>query len=402
MAKKKDIAEQPALVLKPAAPEPARVETSWEYSVAGDPWRAWKAAELTAEFGVTEAEMAEFQTVVSGLSRQWLMVRRLYGLVPVLPLPGTPPEDLKPWGAAELAESLSITRAQLQQELDVVRGHWEGRRKTNPPGKKGGTGVEPVPTGDGRRMGTGAEPAPTAPGELALTTPEEVLAACGFSRIKFVDAAEWERFRKRLEELGPLLREAASAGLARDLLMTELRIGRIDADLNDPSRTAMGAEWRAMLKTRTELADSYESRSKLVLEQFPWAQQVAGKLALKGTVTEIVAAIQAYQARGDTALVDGIHTLAEVEVLCRMSVQAPLPKYRAGKVVYLNEARAGLWDPKWQSGLTHGLVKRLDKVWAEAYAAASREAGDPLVDLEKDGKEGEYPGLQAGGKGGVE
>ena len=29
-------------------------------------------------------------------------------------------------------------------------------------------------------------------------------------------------------------------------------------------------------------------------------------------------------------------------------------------------------------------------------------AGDPLVDLEKDGKEGEYPGLQAGGKGGVE
>ena len=89
-----------------------------------------------------------------------------------------------------------------------------------------------------------------------------------------------------------------------------------------------------------------------------------------------------------------------------MSVQLPLPKYRAGKVVYLNEARAGLWDPKWQSGLTHGLVKRLDKTWAEAYAAAAREAGDPLPDLEKEGAEGEYPELQAelqaGGKGVVE
>ena len=391
MARRKTTGEaQPALVLKPAAPEPARVG-SWEYSVGGEPWRAWKPAELAAEFGVAEPEMAEFQGVVSVLPRSWLLVRRLYGLVPVLPLPGTSEDDLKAWGAEELAASLGITRKQLQQELDVVRGHWEGRRKNNQPEKKIGTGVEPVPT---------------APGELALTTPEEVLSACGFSRIKFVDAAEWERFRQRLEDFGPLLREAASAGLARDLLMTELRIGRLDAELNDPTRTAMGAEWRAMLKTRTELADSYESRSKLVLEQFPWAQQVAGKLALKGTVTEIVAAIQAYQARGDTALVDGIHTLAEVEVLCRMSVQLPLPKYRAGKVVYLNEARAGLWDPKWQSGLTHGLVKRLDKTWAEAYAAAAREAGDPLPDLEKEGAEGEYPELQAelqaGGKGVVE
>ena len=372
MAKRKIDDPQPVLVLKPAAPEPARVG-SWEYSVGGEPWRAWKPAELAAEFGVAEPEVAEFQAVVSVLPRPWLLVRRLYGLVPVLPLPGTSEDDLKAWGAEELAASLGITRKQLQQELDVVRGYWQGRRQ----------GAAPAPA-----------PVASAPaGELPLSTPDEVLAMCGFPSIKFQNAAEWERFRKRLEDFGPLLREAASAGLARDLLMTELRIARLDGDLDDPN-TKRTADWRALLKTRTELADSYESRSKLVLEEFPWAQQVAGKLALKGTVTELVAAVMAYRSRGDTRLVDGIHTLAEVEVLCRMSVQGPLPKYRAGKVVYLNEARAGLMDPKWQSQLTHGFVKRLDKTWAEAYAAAAREAGDPLPDLEKDGPEGEYPELK--------
>lgn len=381
--KSKPVEAQPGLVLAPAAAVvPAAASAPWEYSISGEPWRCWKSAELAAEFGLTAGEVAEFHAVAQAMPRSWLIVRRLYGLVPVVPAPGTEPEDLRPWGAPELAASLGLTRPQMQSELHALRGHWDGRK----------TPVLAAPAAE----------APAAPREeLALETPEQVLARQGFPDIQFRTQAEGERFLKRVEDFAPLLREAAASGMARELLIHELRIARLDAQLDAPNAMREnGAEWRLLLKTRTELSERYEGLMKLILDKFPWAQQVAGKVTLKGVMSEITAGILAYKARGDTQLLDGVHTALEIQVLCRMSAQAPQPRYRAGKVVYLNEARAGLHDPSWQSQLTKGFVKRADACWAETYAQLAREAGDPLPDLEKEGPEGEYPKLVEPGKPG--
>ena len=64
----------------------------------------------------------------------------------------------------------------------------------------------------------------------------------------------------------------------------------------------------------------------------------------------------------------------------------------------LIKALSGFEKPDWA-------VKVIITVENEGFGELERDSGFARAgwtDLEKDGKEGEYPGLQAGGKGGVE
>ena len=68
------------------------------------------------------------------------------------------------------------------------------------------------------------------------------------------------------------------------------------------------------------------------------------------------------------------------------SVQQPEAQYRAGLVVYLNAAKAGLWDPHWRSQFKPIQLKRLDAAWRAAGDAISEEMKEKLPDLEGDGE----------------
>lgn len=366
-------AEQPNLTLRPEAPalRPVVTASSWEYEVGGEPWRVWRPAELAAEFNVVQAELSGWHTAVATVPRAWLIARRLFGVVPVLPGPETQPDDLRVWGMPELTAALGLTRAQMQAELATARGHWEGRRAAVAPPPP-----PPVVTA-------------VAAEELPLTDPVQVLERWGFPQLKFESVEETTRFLRRVEMFEPLLRETMAGGLARELLLQELRMSRLDQQLDAPG-TRGAKDWRDLLKLRGELGDRYEALAKLLFEKCPWAAQVAGKVALKGNVSEITEGIRAYKARGCTQLLDGVHTALEILVQCRQSVQAPEPGYRAGVVVYLNAARAGLWDPHWTSPFKPGELRRMTQCWSETYKEGARSDGDPLPDLVAGG---EYPPL---------
>ncbi len=369
---------QPALTLRPETPAlPERVE-AWEYTFEREPWRVWKSAELAAEFALTLADLPAFHLAVSALPRGGMIVRRLFGMMPVLPPPGTPEEELQTWGAPELCAALGITRAQLQQELDTVRGVWSGRRKNE-------DGRLKMEDGQDRAPSSILHP-PSSPGELALTDPKQILARHGFPEIRFQSSEETDRFMKRVDLFEPLLRETMAGGLARELLIQGLRMDRLDQELDAPDARRGSKDWRETLKLRGELGDRFETLAKLLFEKCPWAAQVAGKVNLKGNLSEITEGIRAYRARGDTQLVDGIFTALEILVQCRMSVQAPEPKYRAGLSVYLNAARAGLMDPNWTSPFSPKQLRRITKAWSAAYLEMAREDGDPLPDLVEGGE----------------
>jgi hypothetical protein len=119
---------------------------------------------------------------------------------------------------------------------------------------------------------------------------------------------------------------------------------------------------------------------------------VAGKFAFNAVLSDITRAVQEYCARNDTRLIDGIFTATEILVECRCSVQAPEPRYRAGLIVYLNAAKAGLWDRHWQPPFEFPALKRLDAAWKAAALAAGEESKTP--DLEQDGPAGEYDDLK--------
>lgn len=354
-------------------PLPALVE----YQVGGEAWRCNRFDLLAAEMDL--APNAEqwgewlnlFHAVASSRERGWLIVRRLFGMQPSLPPSGTEPEDLRLWGREELRQALGMTRAQLKAELDGVRGAWKGIQN---------------PKSEIRNPNEHKEK--TEPKSEFDFAEEALLQRYGFE-MRFTSVSERAWFSGRVKDYEKILNEKFAAMAARNALMSELRIHQLDEMLNDPDKPR-GTEWKALLKLRQDVDGNYQRQIDQLQELCPWASAVAGKYAFVGVMSEVTKAIQAYEARGDTALIDGIFTATEIQIECRRSVQAPEPRYRAGVIVYLNAAKEGLWNANWQSQFEPRELKRLDAAWKAALLAAEQAEGIGAPDLEAEGEKGEY------------
>lgn len=393
--KKKPIIEQPELA---GAPVPQVME----YHASGEVWRCNRFDLLVAEFGLPTgkdagAALAGFHAVSCVNERRWMMVRRLFGLMPMFPAPGTAADDLRVWGREELTAALGLSRAQLAAELDAVRGGWsrnscELRVSESVRGKP-----QDYKTGNGTDGTEGTEAKDAKPAEELNFRQEDYLAKQGFGMLKFASHEEAEWFTVRVRAYEKILREPLASQLGRNALMNELRIRQLDRVLNATTQSIGGAEWTRNVKLRDQMDATYQKQVEQLKEMCPWAVAIAGKWAFSGTLASVTQAIQLYHSQGDTRLIDGIFTATEVQVECRRSTQAPEPRYRAGLVVHLNAARAGLWDPNWKPPLTNGELKRMDAAWKAAYVAGAPE-GERVPDLEAEGAAGEYGELNGKGK----
>ncbi len=357
---------KPAVV--PAAGElpPAIVE----YQNGTEAWTCKRFDLLAAELpGVTVGALPRLQLALEMHSRQWLIARRLFGIMPVVASPAVAIEDLQVWSPQQLVNTLGLKPDQWQQELAAVRGIWNMVAANLPSAPV--SDLPPLPP-------------------RGLFSDDELVKKYDFGRIRFRDQAETERFVERLREFEKLLQDKTTTGVARNLLNTELQLGRIDEEIS--SREILGDDYRKNLKLRSELMADYNRLISLLDKLAPWFGTVAG-YSFKGTIAEVTRAIQEYQADANHALADGIFTHTEIQVELRRSVQTPEPRYRLGWVVAALEAKANLWDRHFKSAIPHSVFKSLDHGMREAIKAAGQETGEPLVDLEKDGPGGEYPDI---------
>ena len=359
-----------------------------EFDCGGEPWRCARFDLLTAEFEVSAAQLPAFWAAAASKPRSLLIARRLYGAMPVIPSPTLGGDDLRVWGREELQSALGLTRAQLQAELDALRGHWVGSQS---PGVAVGAAAET--NGSAPKTQTDA----AAKGELGLYEDDAYLASLDYAGMPFADLEERRWFVARAREWEKLLRERMTKGVAREALFNEVLLRRVEHQINLRSGETVGQpEWTRLVKTKQELQESYGRQIDRIQELAPWASQIAGKYALQGMLSDLTAAMQDYHARGDTTKVDGINTALEIEVLCRRSQQVPEPQYRAGHIVYLNSAKAGMWDPNWTGTMPMALIRKINSAWTEAFVAASAADGEQPIDLEAEGPEGEYPEPGAG------
>ena len=367
------LGETPAKPAPPAASAPAPVAHSpvpalVEYNHGAATWICKRFDMLSAELpGLDVATLTRLQAGLEIQDRQWLVCRRLFGCMPMVPPSGYPLEDMRVWSPEELAATLGIKGADMQQERQAIRGVWEA--------------VRPKAV---------AEPVAVAPAPISgLFAEDDFLKKFDMSRIRFRDRDEADAFVKRVRDMEKLLEEKMTSGLARNLLMTEMQLRRLDEVLTFSD--LQGEEWRKNMKMRGDLDSTYNDQLSKIDKLAPWAGVIRGKYSFKGTLSEVAEAYQHYYGSADSGLIDGIFTATEVQVLTRMSVQAPEPQYRAGWVVHALEAKANLWNPSHRSTIPHSVLKTLDAGFKAALAAAGRETG--LVDLEKDGAAGEYPAL---------
>lgn len=389
---KKTVTEQLALpkaaasqVQTVASAQAAPTADLIEFTLRGDHYRCARFVELAAEFGLGVHEVPDFWLAALDKPRAALIARRLFGLMPVIPHPGYAEDDCRVWGREELQTALGLTRAQLQAELDALRGHWQGRReKSEARSQKPEWEVAALkPTGDGT---------------LGLFEDAEFLASMDYGTMRFHNLEERRWFTGRVQEWTKLLQEKMTRGIAREALHNELLLRRLEEAINTRPPEVVGQpEWTRLVNAKAGLQEAFSKRIMQLQEIAPalaGAASIDGKYGLQGMLSDLTLAMQEYHARGDTARIDGIFTALDIQILCRRSQQAPDPQYRAGHVVYLNAAKAGLWDANWKGQMPPALLAKINRAWQEAFVAACAAGGEQAVDLTATGPEGEYEKLR--------
>jgi hypothetical protein len=384
------------------ATAPAEIPVLLEYQPGSSTgaWRVERFDALAAEFNFADPlhpvpqhaesladRMRWFHDLISMYARQWLIVRRLFGVAPVIPSAASVPDDLRVWSRAELCENLGLANDELQAELDAVRAVWDGQRRQD------------------------AEPE-TAPSDLPAARTEldfgdNVLAEFDFSEDIF-EAEEWDRaanenkggyktrkqdsnrserawFLKRVKEWRKILSEPMASALARNALLNELHLRRLNFDMARFSPST--PRFKELSGAKQALEETYQSQLQQLDEICPWSAAVGGKLSFRGVVSEMVDAWFAWKANGQRALIDRIYTAAEIEIMIRASAQMPEPRYRLGQNLFIIEAMHGLHDPNYASQLKPRTLKLMDETFKRTITTIREERGEALVDLEKDGDE---------------
>ena len=383
--------KQPTFILEPAGPKPkpdlksapatAPVPVSTtgtvEYTVGGELWKCEEFELLAAEFGLRVEQLPAFHALATLAERGWAIVRRLFGLAPVLLPANASPEDYGRAGRQELLAMLGLSEAELRAELDGVRGLWRNQLD--------------------REEVVAAPDAPAA----AVESPDAILREHGFSQSMFLlpdrppeDARmEKEWFVNRVLECRRELKDRNAGELVRRRLLMEMDLRRCDEE--KPRYRIASAEYERLVKRSRDLANDLKETVVALDKLFPWTSEADGRGKLTMVLSTLIAGLRDARAKGDYTLLNNFQTFSEIQVDLRQSVQAPNCRHRFGLTVAIAEARAGLMDPEFRRRIPFRILKKLDAGFAAGVEAVRQETNEALPDLEADGPGSEYDPLQA-------
>lgn len=389
---------------------------------------AWKVENfewLSAEFNVPEPDMPAFHESISKFDRPWEIIRLLYGIHPILVPVDTDADYLRAWTKLEVAVKFGYDSKRLDDQLIFARSAWEGVRPLPPeepgpefivskkkkPAKPRETPapktIPVVPSKDGKTIRIMKRP--TREDEMIqvkLDLPvldsqedEDMLHYYGFSDSTFdsIDrdlkeaVAERAWFITRIKDMQRLLDEPAVASIAKESLINEMYLRRMNAEI---SKTQPGtSRFSTLSATKKQISEEFSQQWDQIREVVPFASQAGSKIAFANVLSDVVDAWKKFKAFGDNALIDGLYTAAEIQIMCREAEQHDI-RYRPGQVAAIREAVNGLWDPDFKRKISNSLALKLDKAFAAAFKVAREELGESLPDLESDDPvRGEYPPL---------
>ncbi len=398
MARKRnspETADQPELApgrrLPPAPPPPAPAGIL-EF-VADDKrrWRVEKWDDLRAEFpAVTADGLPSFHAWLQQFPRQWLVVRRLFGVMPFVRSLDDDPDDFRPWPRAELTAALGIDADQLAAELESVRAAYKV--------------AAPAEVLLDVSKGLAIEEAPL------IESDDDVLRRHGYPTGMFGrDTLETNRLEKawfagRIKQFEPLLtRSPMTQSLARQALNKELELRRYEQEAweldrqrrdLDPGELTTEARRKEIESQRTilrkkigEVESEYRQQLKAIEQHASWFNVTGEQIDAEQCLADFVKRFQLYDEDPGNRLVDGVYRAVEIQKLMQTSVQIPEPRYRAGWVTYINASRAFLHDPAARSQFRPQDLAKLDAGWKEAVRRMVEETDEKVPDLEKDGDE---------------
>lgn len=371
-------------------------------------WRveSWEllAAEVVDGGASAEGAMPIVHEALRRFARSWLIVRRLFGVMPVvLDLKGDP-EDYRRWSRAELASHLGIGLEDLQQELLAARAVVQ---------RALGKGEEKALAGPEWEANAATSNAHLQQG-LVPKSDEEYLREMGYAprmfeiqvrnrlggepvaRPREENELEKRWFAGRVRQFEKVLKDRMVSRLADQVLRNELRLKRAEDELTGGALVIGGPDYDALMKVKADLEKTFERQLAQLAEAAPWFNATEKEMAAKDAFSEVVRAIQEYQARGETRLINGLFTAYEMQVLVRTSVQKPEPDYRLGWHLHVLESRSFLWDAHGRSKFRQRDLQKLDRGFKEAVRRYVDESGEAAPDLMRQGEGGEFEEIYMG------
>jgi len=350
-----------------------------EYTPIGsaDQWRVERFDLLAAEFlfdAPWEQQMSLFHELAVAQVRRWLIVRRVFGIAPLI---SNADEDFSILTREQVCALLAIQPKELQAELDALRAQWRN------------TASRQAEESEAKNL----EP------ELPATDfkfGHEILEKHGFPEAMFSEfdakrsleqnRLERDWFAKRVTEWDKMLSEPMAESIAREALLNELYLRRLQVEMTVLSPSSK--RWQELLAAKNDIEVRREAQLETLSEMFP-ESSLAGKVSFRAVISELNQAHRDFYANGDRQLIDKIFSHAEVEVLLRQSVQQQEPQYRFGLNVAIIQAMHGLYDPNFRSRIKLSVFKKLDAGFRAAVNQVREELREPLVNLEEGVEPGE-------------
>ena len=335
---------------------------------------------------ISQAEncAAEFHQFAQQHPRQWQLVRRLFGIAPVIPPADSHDDDLRIWTREELqAEGIYGDGEQMEAEIEALRVMWRDHLNREQQAKQAETASTKLTA---------------APGELALD--DKLLETFQFSERIFKinvwdptagengagaevprgdteNRIEREWFTKRVIGWQKMLQDPMGGPVARSALMNDLHLRRLEYEIAvSPSNRR-----DKLLELQQRLTKDYNTAIEKLQEMFP-DLAVAGRITFRAVLSDVIIAHRDYYARADRRLVDKVFTASEIEFQLRTSLQLGA-QHRFSLGLAIVENIHGMYDPEFRSQFKPSTLKKIDAMTKAAREAARELQHEPVVDLER-------------------
>lgn len=365
-------------------------QTSEEYRPNGEDrtWRVGRFAEVCNYMNhkFTPKDLVKLHELGGAWPEQWKMFRMAYDINPLVPKLGADESFLKPFELEEIATLSGMKRADVEAQIDMIRFEWERYVE------EAGVISEPLPQ-EAPAVEAASPPLKASEGESGnLATIESF----GFSpRIFDVERSDdvqrrdeiaW--FASRLIELEKAFQQPASKGVARQAILNELHMRRVDDRLC--ITPVESKDFAGFQKSKQTMEQIYARQWAQLEDLCPYLKAAKNKVNVNGVLSEFIQIVRDWPTKPDRALVDGLFTAYEVQVELRQSEQLKV-RYRPGLVAAINEAKAGILDPNFRSKIPQSQLRLLDEAFRASVDAINEKTGVRLIDLEGKGPEDEFP-----------
>jgi hypothetical protein len=246
-----------------------------------------------------------------------------------------------------------------------------------------------------RNFESGKQEGRKAATEVKITNSERdaVLKLNGFGDLQADDEKAY--IFTRIGDLKHKLEDEEGRTIAQRAIRLELRmrrndaiVSKIEAQAANPATDAKDAlALRGDIKGYNDIGKELHTQHLELMEAMNATQaqnpSVAKKVAFVDCLGQLMRGVQEYEARGDTAIIDGIFTASEVKIqVAPMSLRPP--QYRLDIVMIIHEAmkHENLWNPDYEPpSIERTMYRRMRKALSDTLNAAANEDGT-VIEME--------------------